>query len=285
MIDLEVVEVEQQDGARPAAAMAARLGVGDAVGEERAVRELGERVVERLVRELALERLALLDVADREHEAADRRILEQVRQDHLGEEPLAAPPAQPPLERRRRSGTRADLGEHRQGPRLVFRMQEVRETRPVELLRPVAEKPLDRRGLVEDARLGRDDRDDVRGVLDEGAEPRLARAGGGLGGELHVLGDGHVLAHQHREGQRDRAEDDAERGCPLREGRDEERSVAQDHGHVGREAHARALERLDSLERLGLGRGRPRSRRWASALPPKKSHAAIASRSRLVPLL
>ena len=43
------------------------------------------------------------------------------------------------------------------------------------VLRPVSQQTFDRRGLVEDRALGVEEADDVRGVLDQGAEPRLAR--------------------------------------------------------------------------------------------------------------
>ena len=61
----------------------------DAVGEERAVREVGDRVVERLVCELVLERLALADVAAVEHDSADVLVLEQVGVLHLELQPTA----------------------------------------------------------------------------------------------------------------------------------------------------------------------------------------------------
>ena len=63
--------------------------VRDAVGEERAVGEPRERVVERLVRELVLERLPLADVAAVQHDAADVLVLEQVGVLHLELEPGA----------------------------------------------------------------------------------------------------------------------------------------------------------------------------------------------------
>ena len=64
-----------------AAAVAARAGdgVAHALGEQRAVGEARDRVVEGLVRELLLERLALADVAAVEDDAADVLVVEQVR--------------------------------------------------------------------------------------------------------------------------------------------------------------------------------------------------------------
>ena len=54
---LEVVEVEVQHRGRPPAADGPGQGVTEAVEEERAVRQAGQDVVERLVAELVLERL------------------------------------------------------------------------------------------------------------------------------------------------------------------------------------------------------------------------------------
>ena len=60
---LEVVEVHEQHRDRLVVALLSIDGVRDAVVEQRPVREARHRVVERLVRELLLEGLALADVA------------------------------------------------------------------------------------------------------------------------------------------------------------------------------------------------------------------------------
>ena len=60
---LEVVEVEEHDGEAAALAPRAGRGVADALAEQRAVGQAGDGIVEGLVRELLLERLALGDVA------------------------------------------------------------------------------------------------------------------------------------------------------------------------------------------------------------------------------
>ena len=54
-----------------------------ALGEQRAVGEPGHGVVERLVRELRLEGLALADVAGVEDDAPDVLVVEQVRHEDL----------------------------------------------------------------------------------------------------------------------------------------------------------------------------------------------------------
>ena len=58
----------------------------DAVAEEGAVGEAGQRVVEGLVQQLLLEALPLGDVAGVQHDAAHDRIAEQVGGDDLGME-------------------------------------------------------------------------------------------------------------------------------------------------------------------------------------------------------
>ena len=80
---LEIVEVEEDH--RECGLLAPRAGqrVPDALVEQRAVGEIGDRIVERLVLELLLEGLALADVASVEHDAAHRLVLEQVGAEDL----------------------------------------------------------------------------------------------------------------------------------------------------------------------------------------------------------
>ena len=68
---LEVVEVDEQHGEAAIVARAARGGVLDPVAEQRLVGQPGERVVERLVRELLLEPAVLGHVAEAPHPADD----------------------------------------------------------------------------------------------------------------------------------------------------------------------------------------------------------------------
>ena len=62
---------------------ATRERVLDAVGEQRAVRQPGDGVVERLVRQLLLERGALARVAAVEHDAANMLVVAEVGRDDL----------------------------------------------------------------------------------------------------------------------------------------------------------------------------------------------------------
>src|SRR5262245_63470210 len=75
---LEVVEVEEHDGDVLVLAPRAGERVPDTLREQRPVREPGDRVVEGLMRELLLERLALADVAAVEDDPADVLVAEQV---------------------------------------------------------------------------------------------------------------------------------------------------------------------------------------------------------------
>ena len=102
----------------------------DAVLEERAVGEPGDGVVERLVRELLLERLPLGDVADVEHDAADVLVVQQVRAHGLGVQPEVVLVAQAELGAGRMVVVLAGAGrEELQHPRLVLGVDEVDQAR------------------------------------------------------------------------------------------------------------------------------------------------------------
>ena len=75
---LEVVEIDEQHRHADALAQGPGHRVAHALVEQRAVGQMGDRIVEGLVGELLLERLALGDVAAVEHDPADRAVAEQV---------------------------------------------------------------------------------------------------------------------------------------------------------------------------------------------------------------
>ena len=108
---LEVVEVDEEDGEQVPTSRAPFDRVRDPFGEEGAVRETRERVVERLMRELILERAALGDVSRGHHHAADVRDAEQVVEDALELDDAAVLSAQRQVARHRSAGHRAHLGE------------------------------------------------------------------------------------------------------------------------------------------------------------------------------
>ena len=72
--DLEVVEIQEQHGERPAGLAPAAERVFDAITEQRAVRKVGHWIVKRLIGELLLELLALGDVAQVDDDPADRGV-------------------------------------------------------------------------------------------------------------------------------------------------------------------------------------------------------------------
>ena len=79
---LEVVEVEEENGDSAFALIIERVVQMDP--ERRSVRKIGQRIVERLVGELRLQRLALADVTRVQHETPDRGQVEQVGDGDLG---------------------------------------------------------------------------------------------------------------------------------------------------------------------------------------------------------
>ena len=76
---LEIVDVHEQHGDRLRVALLALDGVQHAIAEQRPVREVGHRVVERLVLQLPFELLALRDVTRVEHDPANVRVVQQAR--------------------------------------------------------------------------------------------------------------------------------------------------------------------------------------------------------------
>ena len=148
--------------------------VPNAVGEEGAVREIGDRIVEGLVRELLLEGPALADVAAVEHDPAHVLVLEQLRVLHLELEPTAVAMLQGALEGVR---LRSDCGSARDDPvepRPVGFRQEAVEARRLDLLDGVAEQARDRRALIGDDPALVEHGDQVARMRDERAEARLA---------------------------------------------------------------------------------------------------------------
>ena len=117
---LEVVEVEEQQGDVVPAAPRTLERVLDAVQQQRAVRQPGERVVECLVRELVLEHAALGHVVRGQHDAVHRLLVQEVAEDstppcenrrrHAAGEAPAAPRARPRRRRAARREARSALG-------------------------------------------------------------------------------------------------------------------------------------------------------------------------------
>src|SRR3546814_3207706 len=91
--DLEVVEVEVEQGHPAAASRGRGEGVPEAVDQQRPVGEAGERVVEGLVHELVLERSSLRHLAEVHDDPPHGGIIEHVASRRLHPDEGAVPPA------------------------------------------------------------------------------------------------------------------------------------------------------------------------------------------------
>ena len=212
---LEVVEVEEEDRGRSAAAACPREGVTEPVQEEEAVLQAGQHVVERLVTELLLEGLSLGDVPVVDDHTADGRIVEQVLGDRLEGPPRVVGVAGTEFDPGLGSARRRNVGQPAFHGRAILGM-DVRANRLADpFLRPAAEDPLDGRTLVADQAILAEHDHAVRCVLDERPEALLVA--------LHVdeqealgrrlLLEAAVLACQHprraTEGQPDEGDQQA----------------------------------------------------------------------------
>ena len=171
---LEVVEVEEQDGRHLATSTSTRQGVLDAVGEQGPVGEPGQWVVECLVAELGLEFGPVRHVMGVDDEPTDRRDsragsgrstrrpASDRRHARTGIRPTTSAPG--------RSAIDSEMSRERLG---VVRVDRTRERLADVPVHPPAEDPLDGDALVVDDAIPVDDEDEVRRVLDEGAEARL----------------------------------------------------------------------------------------------------------------
>ena len=194
--------------------------VRDAVGEQRAVGEPRERVVERLARQLRLEHLALGDVAVVDDDAADRRVVEQVAPDRLHRPPRAVRVVDPELEPALGAVPRREIGQRLLHGRAVLVVDERREWEALPVAGLDAEDPLHGHALVAHAAVGVEDRLGVGRVLQQRAEARLAPAQ--VRGELHespVLPGEHPRrrverAPQHQQQDRGRQARDDEHVAP-----------------------------------------------------------------------
>ena len=139
---LEVVEVDHQDRQPVLGAPRERDRMLDAVAEQAPVREQRQRVVERELAELVLERLALGHVAQVQGESLDRRIVQQVAAHAFRDEALVLG-ADGQLDRADRDALgRRDLGQER-GDALAVRLApDLAQLAADEVLVPQAEGAL-----------------------------------------------------------------------------------------------------------------------------------------------
>ena len=144
---LEIVQIDEHDADRPAAADRAHDGLLDAVCEQRSVGEACDGVVEGLVRELILERLALADVSTVQHDAADVLVLQQVCVLHLELEPGAVSMPERALDHVcLRAAADVGLADARQDlrqPRPVGHADQLGEVASLDLVGAIAEDTLD----------------------------------------------------------------------------------------------------------------------------------------------
>jgi len=172
---LEVVQVHEQDRDRLVIPGLSLERVVDAIPEQGAVREAGDRVVEGLVRQLFLERLALRDVPRVEDDAPHVRVVEQVHEQRLDAEPAAVTVVEAVLGQRRVGvGPTAAVHQELQDAGPVLGMDERGQLGPFELGRGVPEDPFGRWADVSHGRVRVDHHHHVGGVLHEGGEPSFA---------------------------------------------------------------------------------------------------------------
>ena len=180
---LEVVEVHEQDDHAPVLPASPLQGVRDAVGEQGAVREAGERVVEGLARQLGLEHLALGDVAVVDDDAADGGVVEQVAADRLHRPPRAVGVLDAALEATLGALARGEVRERLLHRAAIVVVDQRGELPALPVGRGVAEDPFQGDALEADPAVGVEDGLGVRRVLEQGPEPGLAAAQ--VGGQLH----------------------------------------------------------------------------------------------------
>ena len=210
--------------------------------------------MERLVAQLVLERSSTRHVADREHDAVDVRVVEQVHTDDLGVDHRVVGTEQPRVD-----------GAHRLGHALHELLEEVLhvvdrvgvedpvEGGTVEVDREVAQHPHDRRRLVPDPTVAPDDHHGVAAVAHELLEARFAAL------LVELLG-----LHQGVEGKGDLVAEDGQAlvdllGDLVGRGHGQGRSGADptrdrdDHDVVAAavdEAHRPVADLVDLLDRI-----------------------------------
>jgi hypothetical protein len=260
---LEVVEVDGQHGERRSRPARPAQGMLEAVGEQGAIGQARERIVEGLMGEGSLELHLRRDVAGVQDPALARCADRQAGHRGLGVDRVAAVPERD-----------LHLDHHGRAPLLrgrahrgadgvaVAAREELEDPRADEPLGVPAQHPADRLALPADDQIAVDERRHVAGVLDEHAEVRLG--GRQLGGALR---DGGLEA--------DLAVGEVGAGA---ERIAESEQLAAHHGdHQHRGAGHQAAERVERLpsdprpghhDREGDGGGRKQGEHRAG--PPRR---------------
>ena len=179
LIVLKSSTSQNRTARQPSSRRAVVHGVGQAVLEQRAVGQPGERVVQGLVAQALLERLRLADVAQVDDEARDDRVLEQVGDARLDvDEALVRRRAGGGAGRRGRPGWPTIRSST--GGGLARVLDEVEQVDAEQLPGGHVDEALDRLARPQQAsgRVGH--RDGVGGVAQQAAQPLLALALGAL---------------------------------------------------------------------------------------------------------
>ena len=171
---LEVVEVHEQHRDRRVVAELSLEGVGDAVVEQRPVREGRDGVVEGLVFELFLEALALGHVTDVQHDASDVGVVRLIGDERLRVQMLPTVVPHPQLDQHRVPRLLVVRFHRVERLRYVVGVHELGEPGALQGLRVVAEHACDRGADVADRGVPGDHADDIGRVAHERGEPRLA---------------------------------------------------------------------------------------------------------------
>ena len=143
---LEVVEVDEHHRDLRDVPRRAHQGVLDAIGEECAIGELRDGVVEGLVCELVLERLALADVATVQHQAANVLVVEQIGVLHLESENRTVAMKDGALDRVTFAVSGAVGGQELSEKRTIARADQTVESRALDVVDAVAEHGLRSKG-------------------------------------------------------------------------------------------------------------------------------------------
>ena len=196
---LEFVQVHEQDRERGPLASRPGHGMPDALHEQRPVGQIRDGIVERLVRELLLERFAFAHIAPVEDDALDVLIVQQVRVEHLEASSVAVAVTQRALEDLRNGGHGGGpIGQQMRQTPLLARLEQQVEPGSDDVIGRVAEHALDGRALIDDRAFRVQHRDEVADVLDEGRESCLAGAAVDLFGERRALERERDLGRERR---------------------------------------------------------------------------------------
>ena len=236
---LEVVQVEEDHGHFVVRALGAAKPVCHAILKQRAIAKPRQRIMQRLVSKMFLQRDTLRHVADREHDAVDVRVGEQVRRNGFGAHPFTvdADHAAPDVAQRRAAHQgRGEVCLVRGAVRLVHQLGQCVIHHP---FTGRAEHTLRRWTDVTDDAQRIQDREHVRRVLHQRTVSRLRLLHRPLHVEPHVLAHHGDLPAHDQHGEHDRADDEVGDVCRSAQRHGEEQAIPQRDGHVRHDAEAR----------------------------------------------